>query len=136
MKSNVCGSLNLKFYRGISVIYAGRRDDRIGHFARCISVACPSRKKSRSAFRRDRLLCRARSTAKLLRIDLENWVENSRGAGAVRIKFPSAVAYLYPGPFKCEEMRDECRPFPSNSSVMAGEHRECSASFAYRRKSA
>jgi len=60
---------------------------------------------------------------KLLRINLENWIENSRGAGAVRIKSPSLVAYLYPEPFKCEEMRDECRPFPSNSNAMAAEHR-------------
>lgn len=68
-------------------------------------------------------LCYARSAAKLLRINLENWIENSRGAGAVCIKSPSLVAYLYPESFKCEEMRDECRPFPSNSNAMAVEHR-------------
>jgi len=68
-------------------------------------------------------LCYARSAAKLLRINLENWIENSRGAGAVRIKSPSLVAYLYPELFKCEEMHDECRPFPSNSNAMAAEHR-------------
>lgn len=70
-------------------------------------------------------LCYARSAAKLLRINLENWIENSCSAGAVRIKSPSLVAYLYPEPFKCEEMRDECRPFPSNGNAMAAEHRGC-----------
>lgn len=52
--------------------------------------------------------------------------KTTRGAGAVRIKSPRAVAYLYPGLFKCEEMRDECRPFPSNGSAVAGGSRGAS----------